>query len=50
MKFAGTVGSCSLTANEQMIKFWWRSGSSSGYRDCFSTSILLRDGESLTVL
>jgi len=22
-------------ANEKMIKFWWRSGSPSGYRDCF---------------
>ena len=33
-------------ANEQMFKFWWRSGSLSGYRDCFSDSSLLVDTES----
>jgi len=32
--------------NEQMIKFWWRSGSLSGYRDCFPDSSLLADMES----
>ena len=30
-------------ANEQLIKFWWRSGSLSGYRDCFPGSSLLGD-------
>ena len=33
-------------ANEQMIKFWCRSGSPSGYRDCFRDSSLLRDNGS----
>jgi len=33
-------------ANEQKIKFWWRSGSPSGYRDCFPDSSLLGDTES----
>jgi len=33
-------------ANEQTIKFWWRSGSPSGYRDCFSDSSLMGDKES----
>jgi len=33
-------------ANEQMIKFWWRSGSLSGHRDCFPDSSLLGDMES----
>jgi len=33
-------------ADEQMIKFWWRSGSQSGYRDCFPDSSLLGDTES----
>jgi len=33
-------------ANEQMIKFWWRSGSPSGYRDSFSDSSLTGDTES----
>jgi len=33
-------------ANEQMIKFWCRSGSPSGYRDCFPDSSLLGDTES----
>ena len=32
--------------NEQMIKFWWRSGSRSGYSDCFLDSSLLGDTES----
>jgi len=27
-------------AIEQPIKFWWRSGSPSGYRDCFQNSTL----------
>jgi len=27
-----------LWANEQMLKFRWRSGSPSGYRDCFPDS------------
>ena len=27
-------------ANEQVVKFWWRSGSPSGYRDCFPDSLL----------
>ena len=33
-------------ANEQMIKFWWRSGSPSGHMDCFPDSSLLGDTES----
>jgi len=33
-------------ASKQMIKFWWRSGSQSGYRDCFPDSSLLGDMES----
>jgi len=33
-------------ANEQMIKFRWRSGSPSGYRGCFLYSSLLGDAES----
>ena len=33
-------------ANEQVIKFWWRSGSPCGYRNCFPDSLLLRDTES----
>jgi len=33
-------------ANEQTVKFWWRSGSLSGYRDCFPDSSLLGDTES----
>jgi len=33
-------------ANEQTIKFWWRSGSPSGYRDCFPDLSLLGDTES----
>ena len=33
-------------ANEQLIKFCWRSGSPSGYRDCFPDSSLLGDTES----
>ena len=33
----------SAKANEQMIKFWWRSGSLPGYRDCFTDSSLLGD-------
>jgi len=33
-------------ANEQMIKFQWRSGSPSGYRDCFLYSSLPGDMES----
>jgi len=37
-------------ADEQLIKFWWRSGSPPGYRDCFPDSVLLRDRESLTAL
>jgi len=28
-------------AIEQMVKFWWRSGSPSGYRDCVPDSSLL---------
>jgi len=32
-------------ASEQMVKFHWRSGSQSGYRDCFSDSSLLGDTE-----
>jgi len=36
----GKVGS------EQMIKFWWQSGSPSGYRDCFLDLSLLGDMES----
>ena len=28
-----------------MVKFWWRSGSPSGYRDCFPDSSLLEDTE-----
>jgi len=32
--------------DEQMVKFWWRSGSPSGYSDCFLDSSLLRDTES----
>jgi len=30
---------------EQMIKFWWQSGSLSGYMDCFPDSSLLGDTE-----
>jgi len=37
-------------ANEQLIKFWGRCRSPSGYRDCFPDSILLGDRESLTAL
>jgi len=33
-------------ANEQVIKFWWRSGSLSGYRDRFPDSSLFVDTES----
>jgi len=33
-------------ASEQMTKFWWRSGSPSGYSDCFPVSSLLGDTES----
>jgi len=33
-------------ASEQMFKFWWRSGSLSGYRDCFPDLSLLGDTES----
>jgi len=33
-------------ANEQMIKFWWRPGSPSRYRDCFPDSSLSGDTES----
>jgi len=33
-------------ADEQMIKFRWRSGSPSGYKDCFPDSSLLGDTES----
>ena len=33
-------------ATEQMITFWWRSGSPSGYSDCFPDSSLLGDTES----
>jgi len=32
-------------ASEQTITFWWRSGSPSGYRDCFPDSSLLGDTE-----
>jgi len=37
---------CWQWANEQMIKFWWRYESPSGYRDCFPDSSLLGDTES----
>jgi len=33
-------------ANEQLIKFWWRSGLPSGYMDCFPDVSLLGDTES----
>jgi len=33
-------------ANEEMIKFWWRFGSPSGYRDYFPDSSFLGDTES----
>jgi len=33
-------------ADEETIKFWWRSRSPSGYRDCFPDSSLLGDTES----
>jgi len=33
-------------ANEQTVKFGWRCGSPSGYRNCFSDSSLLGDTES----
>jgi len=33
-------------ASEQMIKFWWRSGSPSKYRNCFPDSSPLGDTES----
>ena len=32
-------------AIDQLIKFWWQSGSLLGYRDCFPDSSLLRDTE-----
>ena len=32
--------------NEQMFKCYWKSGSPSGYRDCFPDSSLLEDTES----
>jgi len=32
MKFSGKVGNGPMN---KRIKFWWRSGSPSGYRDCF---------------
>ena len=32
--------------SEQMFKFWWRSGSPSGYKDCFPDSSLLGYTES----
>jgi len=34
------------SAIEQMTQCWWRSGSPSGYRDCFPDSSLLGDTES----
>ena len=37
---------CWQWVNEQMIKFWWRSVSPSGYRDCLLDSSLLGDMES----
>jgi len=33
-------------ANEQMIKVWWRSGSTSGFTDCFPDWTVLGDTES----
>jgi len=33
-------------AIEQLIKFWWRSRSPSGYRDCFPNSSLFGNTES----
>ena len=41
MKFSGSW----QRASEQVIKFWWRSGSLPGYRDCFPDSSLLGDTE-----
>jgi len=40
MKFSGKVGKWD---NEQLLKFWWRFGSPTGYRDCFPDSSLLGD-------
>jgi len=37
-----------IIANEQMINCWWRSGSPSGYRDCFQDLLLLGDTESVS--
>jgi len=42
MKFSVKVGSGPM----KMSKFWWQSGSPSGYRDCFPDLSLLGDTES----
>jgi len=39
-------GRLAMGANEQLLRFWWRSGSPTGYRDCFFDSSLLGDTES----
>jgi len=43
MKFSRKVSNGPLNT---MIKFWWRSGSPSGYRDCFPDSSLVGETES----
>jgi len=42
MKFSRKVGNGPM---KKMVKFWWRSGSLSGYRDCFPGSSLLGNTE-----
>jgi len=37
---------CWQWTSEEMVEFWWWSGSQSGYRDCFPDSSLLGDMES----
>jgi len=44
MEFSGKVGNRPMNKYELMVKFWWRCGSPSGYRDCFPDLSLL--GES----
>jgi len=43
MKFTAKVGNGPL---KKLVKFWWRSGSPSLYRDCFRDSSILGDTES----
>jgi len=43
MKFSGNVGNGPV---KKVVKFWWKSGSPSGYGDCFPDLSLLGDTES----